>query len=127
MIIGKRLRSAREQLKLSQGEIEKRSGLLRSYISRVENGYTVPALETLEKLARALEVPLHQLLYEGEEPPQAPPPARQAPSETHLWGSSRKDARYLRELRHLLAQVEEPDRRLLLLLVRKLAKKKSRK
>src|SRR5713101_1424727 len=61
MIIGDRLRILREQKKFSQGEIEKRTGLLRCYISRVENGHTVPAVETLEKFARALEVPLYQL------------------------------------------------------------------
>ena len=58
MIIGDRLREMREEKKLSQGDIEKRTGLLRCYISRVENGHTVPAIETLEKLARALECPL---------------------------------------------------------------------
>ena len=58
MIIGDRLRALREEKKLSQGDIEKRTGLLRCYISRVENGHTVPAIETLEKLARALEVSL---------------------------------------------------------------------
>jgi len=66
MIIGDRLRALREEKKLSQGDIEKRTGLLRCYISRVENGHTVPAIETLEKLARALECPLYQLFYDGE-------------------------------------------------------------
>ena len=73
MIIGDRLRMLREQKKFSQGEIEKRTGLLRCYISRVENGHTVPAVETLEKFARALEVPLYQLFYDGEEPPSMAP------------------------------------------------------
>jgi len=57
MIIGARFRELREKKKLSQGDIEKRTGLLRCYISRVENGHTVPAIETLEKMARAFEVP----------------------------------------------------------------------
>jgi transcriptional regulator with XRE-family HTH domain len=57
MVIADRLRSLREQKNLSQGDIEKRTGLLRCYISRVENGHTVPAIETLEKMARAMEVP----------------------------------------------------------------------
>ncbi len=70
MLIGDRLRELRESKKLSQGDIEKRTGLLRCYISRVENGHTVPAIETLEKLARALEIPLYQLFYDGEEPPK---------------------------------------------------------
>ena len=72
MIIGDRIRLLRETKKLSQGDIEKRTGLLRCYISRVENGHTVPAIETLEKLARAMEVPLYQLFYDGEEPPELP-------------------------------------------------------
>src|SRR2546427_7978167 len=72
MIIGDRLRALREDKKLSQGDIEKRTGLLRCYISRVENGHTVPAIETLEKMARALEIPLYQLFYDGEEPPRLP-------------------------------------------------------
>ena len=68
MIIGERLRELREQKKFSQGEIEKRTGLLRCYTSRVENGHTVPAVETLEKYARALEVPMYRLFYDGEPP-----------------------------------------------------------
>ncbi len=72
MLLGDRIRAIREAKKLSQGDIEKRSGLKGSYISRVENGHTVPSLETLEKLARALEVPLYQLFYEGERPPELP-------------------------------------------------------
>src|SRR5205814_3075399 len=72
MVIGDRLRELREGKKFSQGDIEKRTGLLRCYISRVENGHTVPAIETLEKLARALEIPLYQLFYDGDEPPKVP-------------------------------------------------------
>ena len=53
MVIGEQLKALREQKDLSQGDIEKRTGLLRCYISRVENGHTVPGVETLEKLARA--------------------------------------------------------------------------
>jgi transcriptional regulator with XRE-family HTH domain len=56
VVIAERLRALREEKKFSQGNIEKRTGLLRFYISRVENGHTVPAVETLEKFARALEV-----------------------------------------------------------------------
>jgi transcriptional regulator with XRE-family HTH domain len=72
MVIRHRLRELREGKSLSQGDIEKRTGLLRCYISRVENGHTVPAIETLEKLAGALEVPLYQLFYDGKKPPQVP-------------------------------------------------------
>jgi transcriptional regulator with XRE-family HTH domain len=69
MDVGERLKQLRELKGLSQGEIEERTGLLRSYISRAENGHTVPHVETLEKFARALEMPLYQLLYEGENRP----------------------------------------------------------
>jgi len=66
MLIGERIRAIRETKKLSQGDVEKRSGLLRVYVSRVENGHVAPSLETLEKFAHALEVPLYQLIYEEE-------------------------------------------------------------
>jgi transcriptional regulator with XRE-family HTH domain len=114
MIIGDRLREMREEKKLSQGDIEKRTGLLRCYISRVENGHTVPAIETLEKLARALEIPLYQLFYEGEEPPKLPNLVKRSSSDDNAWGSAGKEARYLSKLRRLLAKTEEGDRKLLL-------------
>jgi transcriptional regulator with XRE-family HTH domain len=66
MVIGDRLRELREAKMLSPGEIEKRTGLLRCYISRVEHNHTVPVVSTLEKLARALEVPMYQLFHTGE-------------------------------------------------------------
>jgi transcriptional regulator with XRE-family HTH domain len=72
VIIGDRLKSIRESKNLSQGHIEKRTGLLRCYISRVENGHTVPSIETLEKLARAMEIPLYQLFYDGSDPKMLP-------------------------------------------------------
>ena len=61
MVISDRSRAIREQKDLSQVDIEQRTGLKRCYVSRVENGHTVPSIETLEKLARALEVPMGQL------------------------------------------------------------------
>lgn len=73
MLIGDRLRCLREEKKLSQGDLQKRTGLTRGYISRVENGHIVPAIENLEKMTRAMDVPLYQLFYDGgEEPPKAP-------------------------------------------------------
>jgi len=72
MVIGERIRSIREGKGFSQGDVERRSGLLRCYISRVENGHTVPSIETLEKFSRALDVPLHEFFYEGEMPPALP-------------------------------------------------------
>jgi transcriptional regulator with XRE-family HTH domain len=121
MIIGDRLREMREEKKLSQGDIEKRTGLLRCYISRVENGHTVPAIETLEKLARALECPLYQLFYEGEEPPKLPNLLKRKSSDGIAWGSTGKEARYLNKLRRLLGKTEELDRKLLLHMAQKMA------
>jgi transcriptional regulator with XRE-family HTH domain len=95
MIVGERLRTLREEKKFSQGDIEKRTGLLRCYISRVENGHTVPAVETLEKFARALEIPVYQIFYEDGEPPHLPPSLKRKEPKEILWGETGKDARSL--------------------------------
>lgn len=71
MDIGQRLRDLRESRQFSQGDIEKRTGLLRCYISRVENGHTVPSIQTLEKCAKALDLELYQLFYSGGAKPKA--------------------------------------------------------
>jgi transcriptional regulator with XRE-family HTH domain len=125
MIIGDRLRVLREQKNLSQGEIEKRTGLLRCYISRVENGHTVPAIETLEKFARALEVPLYQLFYDGDEPPKPSNLPKRKLSTAIAWGDSGKDARLLAKFRQLLSRADEGDRRLLLFMAQKMVKPKT--
>jgi transcriptional regulator with XRE-family HTH domain len=121
MIIGDRLRTLREEKKLSQGDVEERTGLLRCYISRVENGHTVPAVETLEKFAHALEVPLYLLFYDSEQPPEMSNlPYRKTAGEI-VWGSSGKHARVLSKFRRLLGRIEEGDRRLLLHMAQKMA------
>jgi len=121
MIIGDRLRALREEKKLSQGDIEKRTGLLRCYISRVENGHTVPAVETLEKMARAFEVPLYQLFYDGQEPPQVPNLLKRKSSDENAWGNSGKDARYLNKLRRVLSKTDEENRKLVTHMAQKMA------
>ena len=70
LMIGERLRAIRESKNLSQGDIEQRTGMLRCYTSRVENGHTVPSLDTLAKYAQALEIPMYQLFYDGEAEPK---------------------------------------------------------
>ena len=125
MIIGERLRALREEKKLSQGDIEKKTGLLRCYISRVENGHTVPAVETLEKFARALEVPMYQLFYEGEEPPKLPNLLKRKSADDILWGNSGKDARTLVKFCRLFGRMEEDDRKVLLFMAQKMAKRKA--
>jgi transcriptional regulator with XRE-family HTH domain len=127
MIIGDRLRELRDGKNLSQGDIEKRTGLLRCYISRVENGHTVPAIETLEKLARALEVPLYQLFYEGEEPPKLPNLLKRKTADDIAWGSSGKPAMYLHKLRKCLSKAGDGDRKLILSMAQKMAAGRSRR
>jgi transcriptional regulator with XRE-family HTH domain len=126
MIVADRLRSLREKKKLSQGDIEERTGLLRCYVSRVENGHTVPAVETLEKFARALEVPLYELLYEGDEPPQKHPALDVKGSGADAWGSSGKDGRFLKQMIRFLSKMDEKDRKLLLFVTAKMAKAKEK-
>jgi transcriptional regulator with XRE-family HTH domain len=122
MVIGDRLRELREQKKFSQGDIEKRTGLLRCYISRVENNHTVPAIETLEKMARALEVPMYKLFYDGNAPAKAPAIFKQKSSDDDLWGSSGKDAKFLNKLRRLMGKAREQDRKLILYTAQKMAR-----
>src|SRR5690349_24441661 len=125
MLVADRLRVLREQKQLAQGDVEKRTGLLRCYISRVENGHTVPAIETLEKLARAMEIPMYQLFYDGEKPPELPNLPKRKSSDDIAWGSSGKDARYLGKLRRLLGKTEEGNRKLILYMAQKMAGTKS--
>lgn len=113
LVISERLRTVREQKNLSQGDIEARTGLLRCYISRVENGHTVPAIETLEKLARALELTLYQLLYDGEIPPDIALPIHPK-SKDKLRAYSHKDRHYFRKLTEYLSRMSEQDRQLLI-------------
>jgi transcriptional regulator with XRE-family HTH domain len=122
MAIADRLRDIRKQKSFSQREMEKRTGLLRCYISRVENGHTVPAIETLEKIARAFEVPMYQLFYDAERPLDLPAitPRKTRKDE---WGNSRKDARLFYKLRSLLGQMDWRDRRLLLAFAHKVAQR----
>jgi transcriptional regulator with XRE-family HTH domain len=121
VLIGDRLRTIREEKKLSQGDIEKRTGLLRCYVSRVENGHTVPAVETIEKFARALEVPIYQLFYDGDKPPELPNLPKRKTAADIAWGTTGKDARFLTKLRRLLAGAAERDRKLLLSVAQKIA------
>ena len=121
MVIGERLRALREQKNFTQGEIEKRTGLLRTYVSRVENGHAVPSIETLEKLARALEFPMYQLFYDGDEPPTLPNIPKRKTADDIAWGSAGKDARWLYKFRRLLARTEESDRKILMFMAQQLA------
>ena len=125
MTIGDRLRALREKKKLSQGDIEKKTGLLRCYISRVENGHTVPAVETLEKFARALEIPMYQLFYEGDEPPKLPNLLKRKTTDDILWGNLGKDARMLAQFCRVFRHMKPGDLGLVLFTAQKMAKRKA--
>src|SRR6266478_7697522 len=120
MVIGNRLRELRESKQLSQGDIEKWTGLLRCYISRVENGHTVPAIETLEKMARALEVPMYRLFHDGEVPTSLS--KLKPPKDDNEFGSRGAQADYLSKLRRLLAKMEPSDQNFLLHMAQKAAR-----
>jgi transcriptional regulator with XRE-family HTH domain len=113
MTVGQRIRHLREQKGLSQGDIERTTGLLRGYISRVEHGHTVPSLETLERFSGALDVPLYQLFCDPDQlsAEQMAPTAEDEGAESH----------FLRRLKGCLHGLKESDRDLLLDLARKLA------
>jgi transcriptional regulator with XRE-family HTH domain len=115
MIIGERLRALREERKLSHGDIEERTGMLRCYVSRVERGHTVPAVETLEKFARALEIPLYKIFTDGELPEFS---RRHLPAQS---SRSRKETRFFSKFRPLFARMKEGDRALLMDLAREMA------
>jgi transcriptional regulator with XRE-family HTH domain len=125
MIIGDRLRALREEKKFSQGEIEKRTGLLRCYVSRVENGHTVPSVDTLEKYARALEIPMYQLFYDGDSPPKLPNLLKRKSADDILWGNSGDDARMLAEFCRLFGRMKPGDFALVLFMAQKMAKRKA--
>ena len=120
MDLGTRIRASREEKKLSQGDLEQRTGMLRCYISRVENGHTVPSIETLEKIARALDMKLYQLLYHEDRSPDESAPKSG-------WGSFGKEARLFNRFRQLLPRITKSNRELLLFLAgRMVASRKSR-
>jgi transcriptional regulator with XRE-family HTH domain len=123
MAIGARIRQLRQQKGLSQGDIERSCGLLRCYTSRVENGHTVPSLETLEKFATALGIPLYELFYPGDAPPPTPHVAPRKSLEELAEEESKEgmDARFLLKLKSLLEHIAESDRQVLITMARKLA------
>jgi transcriptional regulator with XRE-family HTH domain len=122
MMIGDRLRDLREAKHLSQGDIEQRTGLLRCYVSRVEHGHTVPCIETLEKLAHALEVPMYQFFYDGEKPPQVPTILHSS-KQKHIrdWASRGKGLRVFTKIRQALSRMSAVDRSLLMHMARKVS------
>ena len=111
MNIGDTIRNFRLQKGMSQGDIEKRTGLLRCYLSRVENGHTIPSLDTLAKIASAMEVPLAQF-FAGDHPDNG---AKQLPQ------LSEDEMRFLTQIRRYSSSLNDSDRKLVLAMVKKMA------
>lgn len=110
MNIGTTIRGYRLQKGLSQGDIEKRTGLLRCYLSRVENGHTVPSLDTLSKIASALDLPLAQFFAEDT-----------LGRELNTQKLSDEELRFLTQIRRYSSNLNDSDRKLLLAMVKKFA------
>src|SRR5271156_1749290 len=110
MNIGVTIRNFRLQRSMSQGDIEKRTGLLRCYLSRVENGHTIPSLDTLAKIAGAMDLALSQFFAEGN-------------SNGHkgLPQLSDDEVRFLSQMRRYSANLNDSDRKLVLAMVKKMA------
>ena len=110
MSIGATIRTYRLQKGMSQGDIEKRTGLLRCYLSRVENGHTVPSLETLQKIAYALDLQLAQFFSDEA-----------VIREMSSLRLSEDEIRFLTQIQRYASRLSENDRKLLLAMVRKFA------
>jgi transcriptional regulator with XRE-family HTH domain len=109
MNIGETIRNFRLQKGMSQGDIEKRTGLLRCYLSRVENGHTIPSLDTLAKIANSLEIPLGQFF------PEIPANGANLPQ------LSDEEVRFLSQIRRFSSSLSDSDRKLVLAMVKKMA------
>jgi transcriptional regulator with XRE-family HTH domain len=116
MEIGLKLRGLRKERKLSQGYIEKRTGLLRCYISRVENGYAVPAIGALQKMAKTMDVPFHILFFDG---PGQPKPLKLKGSYQKV---TAKERAQFAEFENRMAKMNKRDRNMLVMLAAKMAK-----
>ena len=108
--IGTTIRGYRLQKGMSQGDIEKKTGLLRCYLSRVENGHTVPSLETLQKIARALDLQLAEFFAEET-----------VAKEMSGLNLREDEIRFLTQVQRYSSNLSDSDRRLLLAMVKKFA------
>jgi transcriptional regulator with XRE-family HTH domain len=121
MQVGAKLRELRIAKNLSQGDIEKRTGLFRCYTSRVENGYTVPTIGTLEKYASALEVPLYRFFTDEVSVKVMKLP--QLEEDSSLWGNRGKERDAFQTLAKALSRMDEQDRKLLLNMAQGMARR----
>jgi len=112
MNIGETIRNYRLGKGMSQGDIEKRTGLLRCYLSRVENGHTIPSLDTLSKIASAMELPLSQFFAES---------GHSNGTRGGLPQLSDDEVRFLSQIRRYAVSLNDSDRKLVLAMVKKMA------
>jgi transcriptional regulator with XRE-family HTH domain len=124
MLIGQKIRELREGKKLSQGDIEHKTGLIRCYTSRVENGHTVPSVNTLEKYAGALEVPLYRLFTDGQ--PVGNPKLPES-NDDRAWGSRGNERGELQKFAKAFSKMGERDRNILLVMAQKMAQRKMKR
>src|ERR1700757_2395057 len=109
--IGQTIRDYRLQKGMSQGDIEKRTGLLRCYLSRVENGHTIPSLDTLAKIASAMDLPLSQFFSD----------AGNSNGGKGLPQLSDDEVRFLSQIRRYSNSLNDSDRKLVLAMIKKMA------
>jgi transcriptional regulator with XRE-family HTH domain len=121
MQIGAKLRELRVAKNLSQGDIQNRTGLVRCYTSRVEQGHTVPTIATLEKYANALEVPLYRLFT--DEDSVKVPKLQQPNDDSSSWGIHGMERDALQTLANALARMDEQDKKLLLSMAEGMARR----
>lgn len=122
-MFGERLREIRKLKNLSQGDLEVRTGLNRCYISRVEHRHSVPMLETVEKFARALDVPTYRLFYDGAGTPPRVITINRNGNRQKAWSETGRDALYMRKLQACLGQMSSENRMLLLSILQRMARK----
>ncbi len=67
-MLGERIRFYRKSKKFTGQELARRAGISRSLVSQVEKDSANPSIETLRKIAFALEIPI-ALLFEETIPP----------------------------------------------------------
>jgi transcriptional regulator with XRE-family HTH domain len=120
MEIGAKLRELREAKNFNQGDIEKRTGLLRAYTSRVEHGHTIPSIPTLERYAHALGVPLYRFFTDEE---SVVKPKLPRSDDSSLWGSGGKERGELQSLVRALSRMDERDQKLLLNMAQRMARR----
>jgi len=82
----------------------------------------VPSVETLEKYARAMEIPLYKLFYEGSEEPKS---LKLRVTKSESWGDTGKERDELRKFAKLLSRLDEREREILRKMASEMLRKKT--